>query len=90
MIKTFKELLFQSLEDNGNNISQKKQNKEIDKNQLRVGILVQKQHTYNQDIAKKIAMDHLKQHQNYYTILINAGLVDEEKALVLAKQLGVI
>lgn len=38
-------------------------------NQLRLGIKVEKEHTYDLDIAREIAMDHLYEDPHYYTKL---------------------
>lgn len=62
----------------------------LNQDQLKVGIAVQMQHTDNKDIATSIAVDHLVQHDDYYTKLIKAGLVDETNALSLAKRLGIL
>jgi hypothetical protein len=55
-----------------NNISKKhKVDIENLKNQLRMGMKVEKEHTKNQIVAKKIAMDHLFEDPKYYTKLKN-------------------
>jgi hypothetical protein len=42
---------------------------EYDPEQLKIGTEVEMEHTDNPEIAKKIAMDHLKESKNYYTYL---------------------
>lgn len=42
--------------------------------QLRMGMLVEREHTDNPKIAKAIAIAHLKEDRNYYTKLNKAGL----------------
>ncbi len=51
----------------------------IDQEELKMGIKVEKEHTDDISLAKKIAMDHLKEDPRYYTKLKNAGLADELK-----------
>lgn len=62
----------------------------LDKNQLKVGIAVEMEHTDDKKKAMSIAIDHLSEDSEYYTKLINSGLVDETPALELAKHLGII
>lgn len=38
-------------------------------NQLTMGIEVEKEHTSHEDVAKEIALDHLREKPNYYTLL---------------------
>ena len=38
------------------------------------GIEVEKEHTSSEEDARKIAMDHLVENPNYYTMLLRAGL----------------
>jgi hypothetical protein len=41
---------------------------EIDENELKIGIAEEaKEHGLNQEEARKIAMDHLREHPDYYT-----------------------
>lgn len=56
--------------------------------ELVVGMLVEKEHTDDPEEARKIAMDHISEHPDYYTKLIAAGLVDETEAIKGAKKLG--
>lgn len=46
----------------------------IDQNQLKMGIEVEKEHTQDVALATKIAMDHLKEDPKYYSKLKAAGL----------------
>jgi len=63
---------------------------DVDEKQLRVGIAVEYEHTNNVNIAREIALDHLAEDPEYYTKLIQAGIVDEKPALDLAKELGIL
>lgn len=54
---------------------------EVDPIQLEIGTLVEHEHSSNGMIAKRIAIDHLVEHPDYYTKLVKAGLVDEKPAL---------
>jgi|GEM_PF-6280738 len=47
---------------------------DVDKNELEMGVEVEKEHTNNILLARKIALDHLKEHSDYYTKLNEAGL----------------
>jgi hypothetical protein len=46
----------------------------VDMNQLKMGIETEMEHTKDKNIAKKIALDHLKEDPKYYTKLTAAGL----------------
>jgi hypothetical protein len=48
--------------------------KDFDKEQLDVGIKVEKEHTDNELIAKAIAKSHLAENKSYYKLLQSAGL----------------
>jgi hypothetical protein len=48
--------------------------KEVDAEQLQIGIEVEKEHTDNEKLAEKIARDHLAEDPHYYTKLKKAGL----------------
>jgi len=48
-----------------------------------IGIKVEMEHTDDIKKAVEIAKDHLTEVPNYYTILINSGLVDEKEAINL-------
>ena len=58
----------------------------VPKAQLIVGIYVELEHTNDVMIATSIALDHLSVNKDYYTILYNAGLIDEKKAVEAAKK----
>ena len=51
------------------------------KKALSVGIKVESEHTPDRAKAREIAMDHLAEDPDYYTKLIQAGIVDEPEAL---------
>ena len=59
----------------------------IDKKQLMIGILVEKEHTDNVKIALEIALDHLEEDKEYYTKLIKSGIADEKDAIALYNKL---
>lgn len=46
----------------------------IDPKELEMGIEVEKEHTDDEELAKKIALDHLAEDPHYYTKLKKAGL----------------
>jgi hypothetical protein len=48
--------------------------KEIDAEQLKIGIEVELEHTDDEKVAEKIARDHLAEDPHYYTKLKKAGL----------------
>lgn len=50
---------------NQKNISEK----DVDQKQLEMGIEVEKEHTTDKEIAKRIALDHLAEISDYYTRL---------------------
>lgn len=58
-------------EDHKDNIpgglADKNQPEDFDAEQLEMGIKVEMEHTDDPDIAREIAMDHLKEHPNYYS-----------------------
>jgi len=43
--------------------------KDVDAKELEMGIAVEHEHTTNRDMAKRIALDHLAELKNYYTLL---------------------
>lgn len=43
--------------------------KDVDSDELALGIQVEKEHTDSDEIAKKIALDHLAEFKNYYSEL---------------------
>jgi len=47
---------------------------EVDEEQLKIGIEVEKEHTDNESVAEEIARDHLAEDPHYYTKLKKAGL----------------
>lgn len=49
--------------------------KNVDPYELRIGIDTEMEHTTDRNIAKKIALDHLREHPKYYTKLRSVGLV---------------
>ena len=59
---------------------------QVDKKELAVGIAVEREHGSDINRAMSIALDHLSENEKYYSILVKSGLVDEPKALDLAKQ----
>ena len=60
-----------------------------DPEQLATGIKTEKEHTKNKEVARKIAMDHLKEKPNYYTKLKKAGLEEAKGAVELRGSGGV-
>jgi len=61
--------------------------KDVDANELKVGIAVEMEHTSDTKIAQEIAIDHLTENPKYYTDLCAAGIVDEPEAIKLYKKL---
>ena len=61
--------------------------KDVDPKQLEIGIEVEYEHTTNKTVAKKIALDHLAEKEDYYSLLVGKGIADEEKAVELYKNL---
>lgn len=59
----------------------------LDKKQLAIGILVELEHTNNVIKALEIAIDHVTERKDYYSVLIKSGLADEAPALELYKRL---
>jgi hypothetical protein len=41
----------------------------MDKNEIKMGIAEEMEHTDDVNFARKITMDHLKEYPNYYTML---------------------
>ncbi len=60
---------------------------DINDGELNVGIEVEMEHTDDRKKAEKIAKDHLSEDPKYYSKLYKAGLIDEPKAMKLAKDL---
>jgi hypothetical protein len=50
---------------------------EILKYNYSLGIIVETEHTDNEEIANEIALDHLSENPRYYEILKKSGLADE-------------
>ena len=50
-------------------LSKGEEPKDLDQKELRMGIKVEKEHTKSAAMARKIALDHLHEHRNYYTAL---------------------
>jgi hypothetical protein len=48
--------------------------KSVDEKELAMGVEVEKEHTDNPEVAKKIALDHLAEDPHYYTKLKSLGL----------------
>lgn len=46
-----------------------KPSRKYNRRQLRMGVKVEREHTYNRRIAREIAKDHLEEHPRYYTYL---------------------
>ena len=59
---------------------------QFDRSQLVVGVTIELEHGHNLNRAMSIAVDHLSEKSDYYSILIKSGLVDEPNALALAKK----
>jgi hypothetical protein len=53
----------------GRSYEKKVTEKDVDAEQLEMGINTEMEHTVNKDIAKKIALDHLAEIKDYYTRL---------------------
>jgi hypothetical protein len=49
----------------------------IDPNELKMGISVEREHTKDENLAREIAQDHLAEDPHYYTKLSQSGLADE-------------
>lgn len=47
---------------------------DVDKNEYKIGMKVEMEHTDDPEIAQDIVMDHLKEDNFYYTKLKKAGL----------------
>ena len=70
----------------GNGVGKNTSINDVDKYQLIVGIAVELEHTDDLNVSASIAIDHLTENEKYYTILLNSGLVDEEKAMFLGQK----
>jgi len=60
---------------------------DVDQDQLKIGVATEMEHTTDEEISQEIALDHLAEVPDYYTKLVQAGLVDEDDALELFKDL---
>ena len=49
--------------------------KDIDEEQLKKGIVVEKEHTQDEEVAKTIALAHLKENPRYYDFLDEGGFL---------------
>lgn len=54
---------------------------DVNKNELAVSVLVEKEHAKDLSIAQEVAIDHLTENPTYYSDLIKTGIVDEKEAL---------
>jgi len=57
--------------------------KNVDKRQLIIGKIVEKEHSPNEKITTEIALDHLAENKKYYSNLVEKGIVDEPNAIRL-------
>lgn len=63
--------------------------KNVDPNELKMGIKVELEHTNDSNKAREIALDHLSEDPKYYSKLEKAGLADELKES-LRKQIKIV
>ena len=61
--------VFKQFADHGRANEKNVTEKDVDSKELAMGIEVEKEHTADPTIAKKIALDHLAEHKKYYTYL---------------------
>lgn len=54
--------------------------------EFEIGKMVEMEHTTDKKVAIDIVKDHLAENPNYYSELIESGLVDEKKAVTLYKK----
>lgn len=59
----------------------------VDKNELAVGIMVEKEHYKDYNHRMSISVDHLTENKKYYSILMKTGLVDERDAVKVYNKL---
>ena len=71
----------------GNGIGKNTKITTVNYNELLVGIAVEMEHTKDIYRAASITIDHLSENNEYYSILLKSGIVDEKKALYLGKKL---
>lgn len=50
---------------------------DVDPLELQIGIIVERGHSNSDKIAQEIALDHLSENENYYTLLYESGIADE-------------
>jgi len=67
----------------------RKNSTNVDHDQLNAGIRVEMEHTNDAKKAREIALDHLKEDPQYYTKLIESGIVDEKIPGNVLQGLGV-
>lgn len=60
---------------------------DVNNRELLVGIAVEMEHTKDINRAASISLDHLIEKNNYYSLLLKSGIVDEKKAIYLGKKL---
>lgn len=65
----------------GKSIEKNFKEEAADPKQLEIGIEVEMEHTTNRIISKKIALDHLSEQADYYSKLVESGIVDEQEAI---------
>jgi len=53
----------------GRGLEKKVKAKDVDQDELKLGIKVEMEHTGNKMMAERIALDHLAEIENYYTLL---------------------
>jgi len=63
------EYLIPTLIENWEGIGKDLTEKDVDPHELEMGIEVEMEHTNNKELAKRIALDHLKEIKDYYTRL---------------------
>lgn len=54
--------------------------------EMKVGVAVEMEHTTDPKEAYKIAKDHVSEDSRYYSKLYKAGLIDEPKAIRMARK----
>ena len=70
---------YADLLSSGRSIEKSVGEEEVDPTELRIGIQIETEHTTDLEIAKKIALDHLAEHKDYYTALVAMERTLEEK-----------
>ena len=74
LIKEFKEHLHGGKADG-------KTPSEFNKNNVKIGSEVQREHSTDKDTEKEITIDHLEENPTYYDELVMSGIADEEDAI---------